>query len=173
MGLSLHVRPEAHGRVTMPDRTVLFRMACLDVQEAISALGRPVAVQLIRWAADVTPGMEPGRNTSPESGRAKGFGQPLLIRNTFAPSCEAEYLTPKQLLTMCRFGFPIDDLPPEARRIADEMIDRYIEGIEGRRRSGKTRPRAADSPTIRRIRDTIWAAAPPGGTGTASRKTSI
>ena len=86
-----------------------------------------------------------------------------LIRNTFAPSCEAEYLTPNQLLTMCRFGFPIDDLPPEARRVADEMIDRYIEGIAAGRRSGKPRPRAADSPVIRRIRDSIWGYAPQDG----------
>ena len=105
-----------------------------------------------------------------EPGRTDITGRSPLIRNTFAPNCEAEYLTPKQLLTMCRFGFPIDDLPPEARRVADEMIDRYIEGIEARRRSGKPRPRATDSPVIRRIRDALRAAAPPGGAEPASRR---
>ncbi|MDA7996736.1 MAG: hypothetical protein MPI93_01850 [Nitrosopumilus sp.] len=105
-----------------------------------------------------------------ESGRTDGTDRSPLIRNTFAPNCDAEYLTPKQLLTMCRFGFPIDDLPPEARRVADEMIDRYIEGIEARRRSGKPRPRATDSPTIRRIRNTIWAAALQDGADPASRR---
>ena len=37
-------------------------------------------------------------------------------------------------------------------------------------KSGKPRPRATDSPTIRRIRNTLWVAAPPGGAEPASRR---
>ena len=78
-----------------------------------------------------------------------------LVKNTFAPNCDLEYFTPKQLLTLCRFGFPKEKMPPGARRVADQMIEKYLADIEARKKSGKPRPRIWDIPVAKRIRDTM------------------
>ena len=85
----------------------------------------------------------------------EGADQKGLIKNTFATNCDLEYFTPKQLLTLCRFGFPKEKMPPGARRVADQMIEKYLADIEARKKSGKPRPRIWDIPVAKRIRDTM------------------
>lgn len=96
-----------------------------------------------------------GRWTYSKSGRTESASRSTLIKNTFAPNCKSEYLTPNQLLTLCRFGFPIDRLPPDARKIADKMIRQHVERSKAKHRSRGSRLPPSDDPAIKRIRDSI------------------
>ena len=47
------------------------------------------------------------------------------IKNTFAPNCTNEYLTPAMLFCACKYGFPYNDLPDEAKKMLDEYCVEY------------------------------------------------
>ncbi|CAI9831060.1 hypothetical protein IBTHAUMO2_150015 [Nitrosopumilaceae archaeon] len=49
-----------------------------------------------------------------------GAGAPRRIRNTFSRA-ENEYFTPATLFSLCKYGFPFEKLPEEAK----EMVREY------------------------------------------------
>lgn len=48
------------------------------------------------------------------------------IRNTFAPSCENEYLDGGMLFYLCKYGFSFEKLPREGKQMLMEYRKEYI-----------------------------------------------
>ena len=70
------------------------------------------------------------RITSPKSTRGEGtttsgYGE-KTIRNTFAPSCQNEYLDGGMLFQLCKYGFPFERLPDKGK----EMLLEYRCGVQ-------------------------------------------
>ena len=64
-------------------------------------------------------------NTPLRSGQAAPASTSRRIKNTFAPSCENEYFDPGALFHLCKYGFPFEDLPAEAKEMVLEYADEY------------------------------------------------
>ncbi|RNJ77781.1 MAG: hypothetical protein EB829_06150, partial [Nitrosopumilus sp. H8] len=47
------------------------------------------------------------------------------IKNTFAPDCDNEYFVPATLFSLCKYGFPFEKLPKEAKKMVEEYSDEY------------------------------------------------
>lgn len=70
------------------------------------------------------------RITSPKSTRGEdtdtsGYGE-KTIRNTFAPSCQNEYLDGGMLFQLCKYGFPFERLPDEGKKMLLEYRKEYL-----------------------------------------------
>ena len=63
--------------------------------------------------------------TRGESTAAPGHGA-KIVRNTFAPSCQNEYLDGGMLFQLCKYGFPFERLPDEGKEMLLEYRKEYI-----------------------------------------------
>lgn len=70
------------------------------------------------WRSEKREGMN--RTTSSRLTRgesaASGYGE-KTIRNTFAPSCQNEYLDGGMLFQLCKYGLPFEKLPGEGKEM--------------------------------------------------------
>lgn len=56
---------------------------------------------------------------------------PQRIKNTFGPpNCITEYFTPGSLFGLLKAGFSYHDLPPEAQKMVDPVIDAYEKRVK-------------------------------------------
>ncbi|CAI9832372.1 MAG: hypothetical protein MPI95_03930 [Nitrosopumilus sp.] len=65
-----------------------------------------------------------GGTASPQLGAAGSAGTPKRIKNTFSRA-ENEYFTPATLFSLCRYGFPFEKLPEEAKEMLMEYCKEY------------------------------------------------
>ncbi|MDA7958973.1 MAG: hypothetical protein MPI95_07830 [Nitrosopumilus sp.] len=61
-----------------------------------------------------------GKSGSSKSGQTAATGTSKRIKNTFSRA-ENEYFTPATLFSLCKYGFPFEKLPEEAK----EMVREY------------------------------------------------
>ncbi|RNJ78543.1 MAG: hypothetical protein EB830_00060 [Nitrosopumilus sp. H13] len=47
------------------------------------------------------------------------------IKNTFVSDCNNEYFVPATLHSLCRYGFPFDEIPEEAKKMVLEFSEEY------------------------------------------------
>ncbi|RNJ79837.1 MAG: hypothetical protein D9C04_03495 [Nitrosopumilus sp. B06] len=47
------------------------------------------------------------------------------IKNTFVPNCDNEYFVPATLFSLCKYGFPFEELPEEAKKMLLEYEEEY------------------------------------------------
>ena len=66
-----------------------------------------------------------GKRASSKSGRTAATGTSGRIKNTFAPRCRNGYFTPATLFSLCKYGFPFEELPEEAREMVLEYSKEY------------------------------------------------
>ncbi len=63
-------------------------------------------------------------HATPRSGAAPAAGRTRRIRNTFSRA-DNEYFTPATLFSLCRYGFPFEKLPEEAKEMLMEYCEEY------------------------------------------------
>ena len=65
------------------------------------------------------------KKASSKSGQTARASTSRRIKNTFAPNCRNEYFTPVTLHSLCRWGFPFEKLPEEAKEMVMEYCKEY------------------------------------------------
>ncbi len=70
------------------------------------------------------------------------------IKNTFAPNCGNEYFTDATLFSLCKYGFPFDDLPEEAKEIVTEYEKEYSKKRTNLAKVQKAIQEMRDDPTV-------------------------
>ncbi|CAI9831875.1 MAG: hypothetical protein MPI95_08395 [Nitrosopumilus sp.] len=65
-----------------------------------------------------------GKIGSSKSGQTAATSTSKRIKNTFSRS-KNEYFTPATLFSLCRFGFPFEKLPEEAKEMLMEYCEEY------------------------------------------------
>ncbi|CAI9832598.1 hypothetical protein IBTHAUMO2_880004 [Nitrosopumilaceae archaeon] len=64
------------------------------------------------------------RTASSKSGQTVATSTSKRIKNTFSRS-KNEYFTPATLFSLCRYGFPFEKLPEEAKEMLMEYCEEY------------------------------------------------